>query len=314
MIKKISNILLIIGVIYLFLNIDLKKDVYHNIKKLKFNTYGKNQVTYKSKPINGIINEKVICSIQEENFETKAFYKNGYLTGKITFNTQKNGENNVIYKTLELDLKETTNNKTTGKAKLKTITEVEVIEENEYLITEEILDINGIYNISLLELTKFLFLDAKSKLDLDIKNEFLSRIITSDIKKTVISRNKIEDKSNKINKEKSFIEEYSFENNNIIGKYYKKDLDENLIESANYNDRGQLQGWRTLFDENEIIKESSYYTYGYLIIKEEYENGKIVSKEEFINSELNKVTTYDFNGKVKEVLFKRGNEWDIYRD
>ena len=69
-----------------------------------------------------------------------------------------------------------------------------------------------------------------------------------------------------------------------------------------------------MFDENEIIKESSYYTYDYLIIKEEYENGKIVSKEEFINSELNKITTYDFNGKVKEVLFKRGNEWNIYRD
>ena len=313
MFKKIKNIILIIGSIYLILNFNLRKEVY-NIKKLKFDSYGKNQVTYKSKPISGYIEEKLMCSIQESAFQFKALYHDGFLTGKLNVSSQQTGKNVVIYKNIDFNIKETKNNITVGNVKIKTVTRIEEIEESEFLILEETLDINGAYNISLIGITKFLFTNPKNKLEIDIKEEFMSKILSSNITRTVIARNEIDEKLSGIIKEKSYKEQYVFENNDIIGKYYKHNLDGVLIETANYNDKGQLQGWRTLFDDNGVIYESSYYTYGYLVIKQEYENGKITTKEEFINGELNKITTFDYTGDVKEVMFKKGNSWRIYED
>lgn len=313
MLKKIYNILFIALIVFILLNINLKERIY-NIKDLKLNAYNKNQVTFKSQPVNGVVEEDLICSIKDEEFKSISTFKNGYLDGTIRINTKQSGENIVIYKNITLNLKETTNNNTVGNIKIKTTSKTEVIEDSEYLIKEETLDINGIFDISLFELTKLLFLDAKSKLDLDMKQELINKIITSNIKQTTIVRNEVNEKLSNILKDRSFVEEYNYENKNKIGKYYKRDLDNNLLETCNYNDKGQLQGWKSLY-KNNIIYDCSYYTYGYLVIKEEYDSfGNIVSKEEFINSQLNKITTYYSNGKIKDVIFKNGNAWKIYQD
>lgn len=313
MFKKAYNILIIIGIVYVLVNLNISSSKY-DMKTLKLNFYNKNQVTHKSKPISGIVEEDLLCSISDETYHSKAHYKNGYLTGKVSFSTRRTGENIVIDRTADLDLEEVKSGRTRGNIKLKTVTSTEVIEDSEYLITEEVLNFHGVYSISLYNLAQFLFKSPKEKLEMDLKEELLTRIISTKVRRTVVIRNKIDGKIEKINKDRSYIEEYTFENNNMIGKYYKKDLDENLIESANYNDKGQLQGWRTVFEDGKILN-TYYYTYGYLVIKEDYDSfGNLITKEEYINGETNKITTYKPNGEVKNILFKKGNSWRIYED
>lgn len=313
MFKKAYNILIIIGIVYVLVNLNISSSKY-DMKTLKLNFYNKNQVTHKSKPISGIVEEDLLCSISNETYHSKAHYKNGYLTGKVSFSTRRTGENIVVDRTADLDLEEVKSGRTRGNIKLKTVTSTEVIEDSEYLITEEVLNFHGVYSISLYNLAQFLFKSPKEKLEMDLKEEILTRIISTKVRRTVVIRNKIDGKIEKINKDRSYIEEYTFENNNMIGKYYKKDLDENLIESANYNDKGQLQGWRTVFEDGKILN-TYYYTYGYLVIKEDYDSfGNLTTKEEYINGETNKITTYKPNGEVKNILFKKGNSWRIYED
>ena len=313
MFKKAYNIIIIIGIVYVLVNLNISSSKY-DMKTLKLNFYNKNQVTHKSKPISGIVEEDLLCSISDETYHSKAHYKNGYLTGKVSFSTRRTGENIVVDRTADLDLEEVKSGRTRGNIRLKTVTSTEVIEDSEYLITEEVLNFHGVYSISLYNLAQFLFKGPKEKLEMDLKEEILTRIISTKVRRTVVIRNKIDGKIEKINKDRSYIEEYTFENNNMIGKYYKKDLDENLIESANYNDKGQLQGWRTVFEDGKILN-TYYYTYGYLVIKEDYDSfGNLTTKEEYINGETNKITTYKPNGEVKNILFKKGNSWRIYED
>lgn len=313
MFKKAYNIIIIIGIVYVLVNLNISSSKY-DMKTLKLNFYNKNQVTHKSKPISGVVEEDLLCSISDETYHSKAHYKNGYLTGKVSFSTRRTGENIVVDRTADLDLEEVKSGRTRGNIKLKTVTSTEVIEDSEYLITEEVLNFHGVYSISLYNLAQFLFKSPKEKLEMDLKEEILTRIISTKVRRTVVIRNKIDGKIEKINKDRSYIEEYTFENNNMIGKYYKKDLDENLIERANYNDKGQLQGWRTVFEDGKILN-TYYYTYGYLVIKEDYDSfGNLTTKEEYINGETNKITTYKPNGEVKNILFKKGNSWRIYED
>jgi|GEM_PF-2035300 hypothetical protein len=313
MFKKAYNILIIIGIVYVLVNLNISSSKY-DMKTLKLNFYNKNQVTHKSKPINGVVEEDLLCSISDETYHSKANYKNGYLTGKVSFSTRRTGENIIINRKADLDLEEIKSGRTRGDIRLKTITTTEVVEGSEYLITEEMLNFHGVYTISLFHLAQFLFKTPKEKLEMDLKEEILTRITSAKVRRTVVVRNEIDGKIGKINKDRSYIEEYTFENNNMIGKYYKKDLDENLIETASYNDKGQLQGWRTVFEDG-IILNTFYYTYGYLVIKEDYDNlGNLTTKEEYINGESNRITTYKPNGEVSNIMFKKGNSWRIYED
>ena len=204
MFKKIYNILIIIGIVYVLVNLNISSSKY-DMKTLKLNFYNKNQVTHKSKPISGIVEEDLLCSISDETYHSKAHYKNGYLIGKVSFSTRRTGENIVVDRTADLDLEEVKSGRTRGNIKLKTVTSTEVIEDSEYLITEEVLNFHGVYSISLYNLAQFLFKGPKEKLEMDLKEEILTRIISTKVRRTVVIRNKIDFNIEKINKDRSYI-------------------------------------------------------------------------------------------------------------